>query len=339
MNIVNNGNRRRQGQTMIKSPCGVFECNSCEHLSAERCPGCTDGNAYLEKRGMETCAVFQCIERLGIRSCTECGMPSCELSRLTEDVCPLRGRFENKRWWAGKLAHGVGAQKIAVRDAAGERISDRTIDRIRWYLAALDSYVEQGVNSVSSWQLAQKVGVKAPLIRKDLSRFGEFGTPSLGYDVKYLRKKILDILKLDESRHVVWIGARRLRDHLAEMQRACRNNCHMIAVLDPDPEEVGKKIADITVQPMENLPSVLASVPIDVAVLAIPLDDAPGIANVISRAGVTAILNLSASLLSVPEHITVRNVDIGGELLALSYYCVKNREDAESAKRKKTSKN
>lgn len=208
-----------------------------------------------------------------------------------------------------------------------DKISDRTIDRMRWYLIALDAYASQGIDSVSSWQLAQRVGVKAPLIRKDLSRFGEFGTPSFGYDVKYLRKKIIDILRLNESRRIAWLGAQKLREQIAVVQRMAQHNCHLVAVLDPDPSEVGRRIADTYVLHLDNLPQTLHSLSVDLAVIALPPAEAQKAANALSRAGVTAILNLTPTLLIVPENVTVRTVDVGSELLALSYYCSPHKEE------------
>lgn len=310
------------GSAMIISPCSVFDCNTCEHLAAERCPGCRDGNDYLAKRGLEPCGMFKCTAEQEIETCADCGKASCDFGRGTDAICPLRSKFENHRWWAGRLARALSLKKTAVEEVR-DRISDRTIDRMRWYLTALDSFYDEGVSSISSWQLAQRVGVKAPLIRKDFSRFGEFGTPSLGYDVKYLRAKILEILRLNEARNVLWIGAEKLREHRPALERVCRHNCHLVGVLDSDPEEIGKMVGDIQVGDLASLPHVLTELSINVAVVALQTPEAQQAANTLARAGVTAILNLSRMLLAVPEHVTVRNVDVGGELLALSYYCNK----------------
>lgn len=308
---------------MGNSPCQIYECDSCDHYSAARCPGCVEGNLYLEKRGMEGCGIYNCTTTHNVSVCGDCKETSCEYARRTEAICPLRSKFENRRWWAGRLARHMSDHKAAGDADDAGKISDRTIDRMRWYLVALDSYASQGIGSVSSWQLAQRVGVKAPLIRKDLSRFGEFGTPSLGYDVRYLRRKILDILRLNESRNVIWIGAQKLREHLGEMQRITQHNCHVVAVLDPDPNEVGKVIDDVRVAHLDNLQQILEDLSVDVAVVALQSADAQKVTNILARAGVTALLNMTPSLLTVPEHVTVRNLDVGGELLALSYYCGK----------------
>jgi len=302
------------------SLCRVFECENCDHYSSARCTGCQDGNQQLEKRGMEVCGIYRCAVEQGIEVCSECELASCQLARRTDSLCPLRSRFENRRWWAGRLARSLEDRKKEPNWNRSDKISDRTIDRMRWYLMALDSFAGQGIGSVSSWQLAQRVGVKAPLIRKDLSRFGEFGTPSFGYDVKYLRRKILDILHLNESRQVIWLGAQKLRENTVVMQRLAQHNCHIVAVLDPDPGEVGRRIADVQVLHLDSLSQVLQNLSVDVAVIALSPAEAQKAANIVVRSGVTAVLNLTPVLLIVPDHVTVRNVDVGGELLALSYY-------------------
>lgn len=309
--------------TMVGPPCEIYDCDSCDHYSAARCPGCADGNTYLQRRGLDTCGIYRCIIDQGIDACNKCERTSCEYAQATDFICPLRGKFENRRWWAGRLAKELSKRKGIDETTETSKISDRTIDRMRWYLVALDSFVAQGVGSVSSWQLAQRVGVKAPLIRKDLSRFGEFGTPSLGYDVKYLRRKILDILRLNETRHVVWLGAQRLREHLAVLPRLSQHYCHIVAVLDPDLGEVGRKIENVQVLHLDSLNQVLENLSVDVAVIALPAQEAQKAANILARASINAILNLSPTLLTTPERVTVRNIDVCGELLALSYYCDK----------------
>ncbi len=255
--------------TMSVSICGVFDCESCDHYISARCPGCTEGNEQLSKRSIENCGIFRCVNDLKINACSDCNHTTCQLARRSDTVCPLRERFENRRWWAGRLAKSLAKRNKLADVEQSDKISDRTIDRMRWYLMALEGYSAQGISSISSWQLAQKVGVKAPLIRKDLSRFGEFGTPSFGYDVKYLRRKIMDILHLNESRHIIWLGSQKLKEQLAVVQRMSQHNCHLVAVLDPDPSEVGRRILDLQVLHLDNLAQVLSNLSVDVAVVAL----------------------------------------------------------------------
>ena len=65
---------------------------------------------------------------------------------------------------------------------------------------------DQGHQSISSQSLADFVGVESWQIRKDVSYFGEFGTPGVGYDIEKLAREIKKILRLDTVRRAALIG-------------------------------------------------------------------------------------------------------------------------------------
>lgn len=314
---------------MSVTACGIFDCSGCEHTPS-KCPGCAEGNEILAKRGSSTCGIYRCIQEQNLSNCSECSKTTCGFYRETDLICPLRGQFENKRWWASRLARSITQHNKLVTNKDSQKISERTVGRLRWYLMALDMFAAQDITSVSSWQLAQRVGVNAALIRKDLSRFGEFGTPSFGYDVQYLRRKIMDILGLNELKHVIWLGSQRLNDHLSMLPRLAEHNCRIVAVIDRDPNEIGRKVADVQVMSLESLPQLLTNLSVDTAVIALPGSEAQKAATMLVNGGVKAILNLSPTLVIVPDHVKLRNVDVASELLELSYYCTEmNRKKDE----------
>jgi redox-sensing transcriptional repressor len=191
---------------------------------------------------------------------------------------------------------------------------------MRRYLMALEQFADQGADTISSWQLSERVGVKAALIRKDLSHFGGFGTPSAGYQVNYLKRQISDIMRLNETRGVIWLGAKKLREQSEAIATMTHHNRHLVAVLDSDPKEVGSRVMDVEVQHIDALHRTVEALAPDVAVIAIPDEDAQKAASILVRGGVNAILNLTSTLLVVPAHVNIRSIDISGELLALSYY-------------------
>jgi redox-sensing transcriptional repressor len=131
----------------------------------------------------------------------------------------------------------------------------------------------------------------------------------------------MDILGLNEVRHVLWMGAQRLREHLSMLSRLNEHNCRIVAVMDRDPNEVGRKLSDMQVLGMDSLPQVLNNLAIDTAVIALPGSEAQKAATMLANGGVKAILNLSSTLVVVPETVKLRNMDVASELLELSYYC------------------
>lgn len=306
----------------VASVCGVYDCRSCEHRIADRCPGCEKGNLASRSEGTETCRVWECVRGREIASCEECTQPECTLKRVAGLICPLRSRLEKERWWAGRLSRAL--QSRGSRDSARQDPSEKVISRVRWYLTALDAFAVEGRQSVSSWQLAEKVGVSPALIRKDLSKFGEFGTPSYGYRIDFLRERLRSILSLGTQRELVWIGACALKLSTHAQDRLRGHNCVLRAVFDDEESEVGSKVGELVIKPISRIREELTGSDISAAVLAVHGPRAQDIALVLAEIGVRAILNLSGELLVTPPSVRVTNVDLIGELLELCYYCSGN---------------
>lgn len=304
------------------SACGMYECAGCQHQSSGNCPGCIGGNRQLRDAGEQICAVFECVEKRGITSCEVCDEAACVLKRTVESICPLRSRYENRRWWAGRMSRALESKKRIGREPINEeKISARVVSRLRYYLTALDGLEASGAISVSSWQIAERVGVNAALIRKDLSRFGEFGTPSFGYKIDYLTERIRGILRLDEPKGVVWIGAACFQLYYpCVVARLGRHTCDVVGVLDVDEEEIGKCVGDQEVQHLDVLANVMSKSVVHTAVLAIPGPEARIIAEKLTRSGIKAILNVSGEMLVLPDNVKVTNFDLVGELMELCYY-------------------
>lgn len=302
--------------------CGIYNCRECRYLASGDCPGCADANRLIQDEGGRPCAVFACIASRGIASCAACTEESCRLRRSVESICPMRSKFENLRWWAGRMARALEPRRHGRKQPTDTaKMSDRVVSRLRWYLTALDALAEEGAESVSSWRLAQKVGVNAALIRKDLSRFGEFGTPSFGYRIDYLSQRLSEILGLGERRRIVWLGAACFRLHAGLIGRLSRHGCEVIGVFDSDPGEIGSTFNGIEVQPLESLTRVISESKASTAVLALPGPDAARTAEMLVEHGIKAILNLSGEMLALPDSIRVSSLDVVGELLELCYYC------------------
>lgn len=303
------------------SVCGIYECETCEYLSSARCPGCAPGNAQVAQSGGHPCRVYECVRSRSIAACADCEEPACSLRRAAELICPLRSRFEKPRWWAGRMARSLESRGAGTVAARGAKRSPKVITRLRWYLTALDSFAAEGRQAVSSWQLAERVGVSSALVRKDLSKFGDFGTPSLGYEVEFLREKLRSILCRGKPPDIIWIGARALRLSENTLGGLAKHNCRLCGVFDDEHDEIGAKIGDLVVMPVSRLREELNGEPPAVAVLAVDGFQAHCVASLLVDIGVRAILNLSGELLVVPPHVHVANFDLIGELLELCYYC------------------
>lgn len=303
---------------MSTSVCGIYDCEACSYREGGLCEGCTEGNRRLQEGSAPACAVYTCVQTRKLNSCSECSEAACYLRRSVESICPLRSRFEKQRWWAGRMSRALERRK---RTGSESYMPDRVVNRLRWYLTAVDFLAADGRESVSSWRLAELVGVSAALIRKDLSRFGGFGTPSYGYRIDTLRRHLQALLRLDEPKSIVWVGARAFRDSTAGIRRLGEHNCRVVALFDTAQDEIGRRVGDLTVLSADSIREVLAGSDISAAVLAVRGEQAHQIARTLADLGTRAILNLSGELLVLPDRVRVISVDLAGELLELCYYC------------------
>src|SRR4028118_2014982 len=94
-----------------------------------------------------------------------------------------------------------------IEDSGLIKIPQPTIERLSAYLQCVRGLRANGVETASSTQISHGTGINAAQFRKDLSYFGEFGTPGLGYDVVELEAHLSRIMGLDQRHDVLLVGA------------------------------------------------------------------------------------------------------------------------------------
>lgn len=199
------------------------------------------------------------------------------------------------------------------------KIPDETIRRMPMYLRALSLLEQEAMEFISSRQLAQRLHLNPPQIRKDLSYFGAFGTRGIGYPVISTAQQVRSILKLDIRQKAALIGAGRLGTAIAAYPGFSLFGFDIAAIFDNAPNKIGKKIGHITVEDITAL-NTLKTRKIHLAILAIPSQAAQPCTEALVKAGIKGILNLSPCCLNVPRRVKVVSIDIAMELGILPYY-------------------
>ena len=200
------------------------------------------------------------------------------------------------------------------------RIPEATVARLPLYYRALVEVGESSVATVSSERLAELAGVNAAKVRKDLSYLGSYGTRGVGYDVDYLLHEIARELGLTRDWPVAIVGIGNLGRALANYRGFGARGFRVVALLDADPDVVGRSFGDLTVEPVADLDRIVTERGIAIGVLAVPAAVAQDVADRMVAAGVTSILNFSPSVCVVPDGVSVRKVDLATELQILSFY-------------------
>ena len=201
-----------------------------------------------------------------------------------------------------------------------EKIPDIIITRLPVYLRALQRMADRGLQTTSSQELGERVGISAAQIRKDISQFGEFGKQGTGYSITYLIDKLREILKVNRMWDVIIIGAGDMGHALARYQGFTNRGFNVVMIFDNDKNKVGKKIGDFIIEDTASLVEKVKSAGIKIAMLTIPATAAQEIADKLVEAGVKAILNYAPISLNVPKGVRVQHIDPATHLQRMTYY-------------------
>jgi redox-sensing transcriptional repressor len=91
-------------------------------------------------------------------------------------------------------------------------------------------------------------------------------------------------------------------------------------MFDADRAKVDKLVHGVRVHHTDEIPTVAAELGIGIGVIATPAGAAQDVADKLVAAGVGSILNFAPTVISVPEGVSLRKVDLALELQILSFY-------------------
>ncbi|MDX3215272.1 redox-sensing transcriptional repressor Rex [Streptomyces sp. ME01-24h] len=199
-------------------------------------------------------------------------------------------------------------------------IPEATVARLPLYLRALTALSERSVPTVSSEELAAAAGVNSAKLRKDFSYLGSYGTRGVGYDVEYLVYQISRELGLTQDWPVVIVGMGNLGAALAGYGGFASRGFRIAALIDADVQLTGRLIAGLPVRHADELEGIVRDNQVSIGVITTPAGAAQEVCDRLVGAGVTSILNFAPTVLTVPDGVDVRKVDLSIELQILAFH-------------------
>lgn len=199
------------------------------------------------------------------------------------------------------------------------KIPEATVSRLSVYSRFLDEVEKQEIVSISSGEIAEGVGGTPAQVRKDLAYFGEFGTRGVGYNVKQLNYEIMNILGLTKRWNVILIGAGNLGSALSQYRGFRERGFQIIAVFDNDLNKVGLKLNGLPIYAVSQMADFIANNEVAIGIIAVPAEYAQDIADILVDTDIKGILNFAPVVLTIPEEVEVRNVDLTVNLEVLTY--------------------
>lgn len=206
----------------------------------------------------------------------------------------------------------------------GGRVPAPTLERLATYYAILSDLRSRRVDTISSAEVEERTGINAAQFRKDLSYFGEFGTPGIGYKIDELHARICHILKLERTQPVLLVGAGNLGSALVGYPGLRAESFQIVAAFDNNYNKIGKQLWDLTIRDVGSLMQDNKTLRAKLAIIAVPAAAAQEVAQALVEAGVRNILNFAPVVLRLPPDVIVRKVDFVQELAVLSFYLPEN---------------
>lgn len=211
-------------------------------------------------------------------------------------------------------------------------LSDATVSRLPEYLRALHQLARLGHDTVASEALAAAAGVTSAKLRKDLSQLGSYGTRGVGYDVALLVEQIEHVLGLTRRQNVALIGVGNLGHALAGYAGFANRGFRISALVDVDATRVGQLVSGIRVSHLDDLAATVDAEQIAIGIIATPAEAAQPVVERLVAAGVTSILNFAPCVLTVPDGVDVRSVDLAIELQILSFHEQRRGREPDGAR-------
>ena len=213
------------------------------------------------------------------------------------------------------------------------KIPRATAKRLALYYRSLKILHDKGVKRVSSSEIADELKLDSASIRRDFSFFGELGKRGYGYDVDKLLEFFSEILHVESTINVGLVGVGNLGRALVNYEFGDQNALEIVAAFDSNKTKIDKPINNIPVYSIDKLADQIKNDNISVMIMAVPADQAQGVADDIVAAGIRGILNFTSIRPSVPANVRVQNVDLSTELHSLSYF-VRNYDNILSNDRR-----
>ena len=205
-----------------------------------------------------------------------------------------------------------------IRGKDGTIIPRVVIERLPRYYRYFD-WLDGKVEKISSKKLGEYMGASASQVRLDLSYFGDFGQQGYGYNIKKLKQELANILNINSETSFIIVGAGNIGRAMTRYKAFANTGFMLKAIFDINPDLRGQKLGNVEIRHTDEMVQFIKDNHIDIAILAIPKDEANEVTKTLVDAGIKGILNFAPLDLDVTNHITIENIHIIDKMLALSF--------------------
>jgi len=209
-------------------------------------------------------------------------------------------------------------------------ISKLALQRLPAYMAYLNSLPKDAPSHISATTIAAALGLGEVQVRKDLAAVTSGGKPKIGYVVSELIEELEQFMGYKSISEAILVGCGRLGRAVLNYRDFSQYGLKIVAGFDIDPALTGITSSGKKILPMEKLKSLCSRMHIQLAVIAVPAEQAQAVCDELVACGIRGIMNLTAVHLKVPEHVIVRYENLAVELAILAGQVEAQQEESQN---------
>ncbi len=197
-------------------------------------------------------------------------------------------------------------------------IPEISLQRLPVYLNYLRSLSDEDGKYISSGAIASALKLGEVLVRKDLAYTSSAGRPKVGYVRTELIAAIEDYLGCNDVKNAILVGVGGLGSALLSYGGFGKYGIEIVEAYDKDPSKAGTQAGGKDIRSLEDMAEGIKKFDAKLAIVAVPAAAAQGVCDLLIKEGIKGILNFAPVLISAPENVVVRNIDVAANLAILA---------------------
>ena len=200
-----------------------------------------------------------------------------------------------------------------------KNISKNQLHRLPFYLSYLKNKCKEGIECISSPQIALGLGLSEEQVRKDLALVSRScGKPRTGRKVANLISDIEYYLGYGDSRKAILVGAGHLGSALFAYQGFEKYGLDIVAAFDTNSEKIGTTIRNKHIYSLDRLEEECQCIDVSIGIITVPVEVAQDVCDRLVKIGIKAIWNFAPIKLDTPANVIVQNENMASSLAVLS---------------------
>ena len=198
--------------------------------------------------------------------------------------------------------------------------SEGIISRLSQYLKCVVQLKETGKRTVTSRAISDNTGINSAEVRRDLIYFEIKGKRGVGFNIDELIGSFNKILGYDRAVHIALIGVGNLGKAILNYKMLDRFGFKIENVFDNNAAIIGKIVSGRAIRDIKEIESVIKEKNMEIAIIAVPPDEAQKVADTLVSAGIKVIMNYTSIPIKVSKKVKIETTDPIEKLLHTLYY-------------------